>query len=332
MPSLCSVVSGLPRSMTNRRFLFFRTVLRAFAVLMLLLGGGLLPLCAQDAFERVGRTYGDIDIYFWLDSVGPPSTRSVAMRVYGQLPRRLIPFTIDTGASINVLSPRLARQLGISPETDDSTEVEGVGVTTARLAVADTLRLGNAVFLRVPFYIVDVLTGDSIVDSYLTHLEAILGRPLIEALGTATFDFESRHLTAPERPKKRQKRTRRSNLSIDDNNLLLTLTHQDDTLRLLPDFGATHTTLGPDYYDRHREQFASLHPDTVWFGGIGGLTQAVEYRLTDFPLWFSKRQSVLVPSLTVSPSPTYEPRLGLDFFSRLRAVTIDFRRWRLTVK
>ena len=256
---------------------------------------GLLGMMAQGTFERVGRTYGDVDIYFWLDSVGPPSTRSVAMRVYGQLPHRQATFTIDTGASINVLSPRMAQELGIQPDTADSSV------------------------------------------SYLTHLEAILGRPLLEALGTTTFDFESRHITAPEHPKKRQKRTRRSNLSIDDNCLTLTLTHKvdkhvTDTLRLLTDFGATHTTLGPDYFFRHPTQFQTVRPDTVYFGGIGGLTKVLEYRLTDFPLWMSKRKSVLVPSLTVSASPTYEPRLGLDFFSHLRSVTIDLRRWRLILE
>jgi hypothetical protein len=306
-------------------------------VTFVFLSCGLLGMMAQGTFERVGRTYGDVDIYFWLDSVGPPSTRSVAMRVYGQLPHRQATFTIDTGASINVLSPRMAQELGIQPDTADSSVIEGIGTTTARLATADSLRLGNALFLNVPFHIVNVFTGDSLVDSYLTHLEAILGRPLLEALGTTTFDFESRHITAPEHPKKRQKRTRRSNLSIDDNSLTLTLTHKvdkhvTDTLRLLTDFGATHTTLGPDYFFRHPTQFQTVRPDTVYFGGIGGLTKVLEYRLTDFPLWMSKRKSVLVPSLTVSASPTYEPRLGLDFFSHLRSVTIDLRRWRLILE
>jgi hypothetical protein len=309
-----------------------------------------LPLAAQSQAAQEEpmacrcTTYGDIDIYFWLDSVGPPRSRSVAMRVGGELGRRRTEFTIDTGASINVLSPQTAERLGLTDgngnrngnsrpgEPRDSIHVEGMGSTTGRRIVADSLRIGNALFLHVPFIILDPTTGDERTDRYLAHLHAILGRPLLEVLGTTTFDFERQRITAPRRPKRKQKRTRRSNLSIDDNCLVLTLPQHNDTLRLMTDFGATHSTLGPDYFMRHKEEITACypHPDTVYFGGIGGITAVAEYKMSGFLLRIG-RTTLSIPSVSVSPSPVYEPRLGLDFFSRLHRVTFDLRRWRLKV-
>ena len=267
-----------------------------------------------------------VEMHFDLDPVGRQADGGVALRLPGALNGRRMTFMLDTGASANVISPAFADSLHLKPLAD-SVLVEGTGMTTGRMVVADSIEIGNLTLHYVPFCVVDITTGRPAYDRYLHHLKAILGRPLLEILGKTTIDFQHRTLTAPGRPKKKQKRTRRSNLSITDNVLMLTV---NDSIRLIPDFGATHSSLDSLYFAAHRDDILSTaRADTVHYAGFGGIVTAVEYTLTDFPVKID-RKTLVLPSITVNPS-SYESRLGMDFFSRQRRIIFDLRRWRLQV-
>ena len=284
-------------------------------------------LQAQQFYER-SAVYGDVEMHFDLDSVGPKGSRGVVLRIPGELNGRRQTFTLDTGASINVVSPQLADALGLI-STDTTADVEGIGLGTGRMVVADTLHLGNVTFAHVPFYIMEATTGDSLADVHLRHLRLMLGRPLLEALGRVTVDFDQHLLTAPKRPKRKQKRVKHSNLEIADNVLMLTL---GDGLRVIPDFGATHSVLDSAYFAAHRDEItARAKADTVRYAGFGGMTTGVEYTLKDFAMTIDGKPFVL-PAVTVYTTDGYEPRLGMDFFSHQRRVVIDLRRWRMSVE
>ena len=297
-----------------------RVVLLAMLAWALSAGG-------QTLYERASDRY-DVDMHFYLDSVGQPGSRGVALRLPGTLNGRRATFTLDTGASVSVVSPRLLDRYGLHP-TADSTLVEGTDTVVARRVVADSIELGNLTLRHVPFVVADAATGDDAYDRYLDHLQLIIGRPLLDVLGKTTVDFRSHTLTAPRRPKRRQKRTRRSNLAVVDNVLLVTAS---DTLQLIPDFGATHSSLDSAYFSRQSAAIvAQATPDTVSYVGIGGVVTAIEYTLDDFSLTIDRKR-LTAPQVTVHATGGYESRLGLDFFTRQSRVVFDLRRWRLTVE
>ena len=296
---------------------------------LILLAACLLTMSGwgQTLYER-SRTYGDIEIHFDIDSVGPKGSRGVALRIPGELNGTSLTFTLDTGASVNVISTHFAKALGLMAE-EDSVSVKGVADGMGHRAIADELSIGNITFAHVPFLIIDAETGDAAIDQHLRHLRAVLGRPLLEALGKLTFDFERHNITCPERLKK-QKRTKKSNLRIEDNVLMLQAQSDDDTLSLIPDFGATHSNLGAEYFERHPEIAETGDSAVVYYAGVGGLVRQTEYRLHDFPLLIDGRKCPM-HQITTNPSGTYESRLGMDFFSRQRRVVLDLRRWRLSI-
>lgn len=281
---------------------------------------------AQSYYEREPSRY-DVEMHFDIDSVGPPGSRGVALRLPGTLNGRRATFTLDTGASTSIISPQLLDRYGLRL-LDDSVSVEGMDTVTVRRAIADSLTLGLLTLRHVPFLVATVETGDEAYDRYLGHLRLVVGRPLLEVLGKTTVDFDTHFITAPRRPKKKQKRTRRSNLAVTDNVLMLTA---NDSLQLIPDFGATHSALNHTYYYNNTVTIETTgRADTVRYVGIGGITTAVEYTVSAFPLRID-RKTITLPSLTVHSTDGYESRLGMDFFSRLRSVVFDLRRWRLSV-
>lgn len=281
---------------------------------------------AQSFYEREPSRY-DVEMHFDIDSVGPPGSRGVALRLPGTLNGRRATFTLDTGASTSVISPQLLDRYGLRL-LDDSVSVEGMDTVTVQRAIADSLTIGLLTLRNVPFLVASVETGIKAYDQYLSHLQLVIGRPLLEVLGKTTVDFDTHLITAPRRPKRKQKRTRRSNLQVVDNVLMLTA---NDTLRLIPDFGATHSALGHTYYEQNTATVeAAGHADTVSYMGLGGIVTAVEYTVNDFPLRID-RKTVVLPSITVHATNSYESRLGMDFFSRQRRVVFDLRRWRLSV-
>ncbi len=94
----------------------------------------------------------------------------------------------DTGAGINIISSRDAKKFGIQA-TDITMDMTGVGKQTGHLAWADNIRIGNMSWQNVPFFIVDMKTGDSKTDSAGTMLPPVIGLPIMQSMGEIQFDF-----------------------------------------------------------------------------------------------------------------------------------------------
>ena len=99
-----------------------------------------LTVSAQSFYEREPSRY-DVEMHFDIDSVGPPGSRGVALRLPGTLNGRRATFTLDTGASTSVVSPQLLDRYGLRL-LDDSVSVEGMDTVTVQRAIADSLTLG----------------------------------------------------------------------------------------------------------------------------------------------------------------------------------------------
>ena len=283
-----------------------------------------------DAFSREkpyqGRRRQGASFPFTLDTLASGEAQAVVMRIDAVLNGRPLRLTFDSGSGINLLSPALADSLRLKPlglKVPFQGEESGEG----ELAMADELRLGGVVFRHVPFVVADVSTGNDSIDQSLSHLQALLGLPLLEALGSTEIDFRRHVMTLVEPPV-----TAEPNLEYDDlaNELLVRVRHHEEELRLIPDFGASHTVLGADYLLSHQEWIEAYCPKrAIFFAGVNGTTACHEYRFEQFDLQVG-RLTFTLPSATVVDVP-YDNRLGMDFFSRCQRVIFCFQNMSLLV-
>lgn len=267
-----------------------------------------------------------VSFAFSVDTLASGESLSVFLRVPTKINGCNLDFTFDSGSSINLLTPALADSLNLE-RLGLTVPFEGEGSGHGELAIADELRLGEVRLRHVPFVVADVSTGNDSLDLALSHLHAIIGLPILEALHTAEIDFRLHRMKVIEPLQGVE-----SNLVYDDdaNELLVTVRHHDEQLLLIPDFGASHTILGADYFGRHRDWIqAYCQSREVFFAGVGGMNACREYAFPQFDVKLGQLVFTL-PTATVVDIP-YDNRLGMDFFSRCQRVVFDFTRMSLLV-
>ena len=122
-----------------------------------------------------------------------------AIIINGNICGKKANMVFDTGAGINIISSRDAKKFGIQA-TDITMDMTGVGKQTGHLAWADNIRIGNMSWQNVPFFIVDMKTGDSKTDSAGTMLPPVIGLPIMQSMGEIQFDFVKHELIVPAKP------------------------------------------------------------------------------------------------------------------------------------
>lgn len=141
-------------------------------------------LARYDLYVRSGKT--ETEIPFRVADVGDEGARMI--EIDGRLNGRRIGCMFDTGAGVNVVTPRVAEEYGLDM-LDAEVAAEGVDVGTGRIAVARELVLGGVRFRNVPFYVLDMSTGNEKADAVLSELDAVIGVPVMERLGCIEIDF-----------------------------------------------------------------------------------------------------------------------------------------------
>ena len=156
---------------------------------------------------------------FSLDSVGPATSRGVAIRIDGSLDGKPTRMTFDTGAGVNVITPEFAKELNLEIHNIQAA-AEGVGGrVNAQLAIANELRLGNLTVHNVPFYVIDLTTSNDTVNKYLKTFNCIIGLPVMKAFGEMQLDFANGTITVPST--ETQSDVRNLALSMKDMQLML---------------------------------------------------------------------------------------------------------------
>lgn len=141
-------------------------------------------LARYDLYVRSGRS--EAEIQFRVAGVGDDGVRMI--EIDGRLNGRRIGCLFDTGAGVNVVTPRVAEEYGMDM-LDAEVAAEGVDVGMGRIAVARELVLGGVRFRNVPFYVLDMSTGNEKADALLTTIDAVVGVPIMERLGCIEIDF-----------------------------------------------------------------------------------------------------------------------------------------------
>lgn len=280
----------------------------------------------------VNKVEGDLkacDIPFRIDSIGPEKKRSIQMTIPAEVNGIGCDINFDTGASVNIISPELARKCGMRM-IDARSWVAGVNMVMGGVALADRVKLGNLVLRNVPFNVIKITSGNAVADQYLRHMDCVMGIPLMRVLRKVQIDFAgNRLLVSREVPAKSE-----PNLCMNSSNGLMQLQmeHDGDTLIVNPDTGAGHlATLYYRYFKRNAAAVTYKGARTVnSSAGVGGISVTKGYLLKDFSLGIGGI-SYLLPDVFISMEAesdrnipaSFDGNVGLEYFQKFKFVTFD---------
>jgi len=238
-----------------------------------------------------------------------------------------VSWLLDTGANQSVVTRSVAERLGLTPLP--GTAATGSGITgiksPLRAAILPTLRIGGAVLHNVVVIILDDANLRVGSPSEAYQIQAILGYPVLKALGRIRFAHEGEFLAgeiAAEQtggaPMFMRGLTPAIESLVDNERLLFTF-----------DTGATSTDFSVRYYELFRGRASTWRTRTIQTGGAGGtvtrqmfVQPTVDLKvgdavvsLTNVPI-FSSRMNSGIDLLFGN--------LGQDFVDGFSSFTLDF--------
>lgn len=275
-----------------------------------------------------------VDIPFRFDTL---NERNAYMMVLdGELNGRPFDVVFDTGAGVNVVSPEVAERCGME-FLDAAVSAAGITSAAGRIAVAREFRLGGVVLENVPFYVLDLRTGNEQADEYLSRLQVIMGVPTMDALGNIRLDIGRKVMTVSDRPFDDDD-TGWADLCCVNGNMRIEARQPDGgRLTFTLDTGSQSSSFNPNYYIRNRERLeAAGHRDSIGVAGFGG---AVRTEVLTIPyerievgghMCYLCNVAVHLPDNAAGHMfNRLDGTLGLDLFLHFTYVYLDMERMRL---
>ena len=271
----------------------------------------------------------DLVLPFRTDSVGKRG--SYAITLQGNLNGKSQRFTLDTGAGVNVVTPEVAKACGMKI-LDSEITANGVRSGNGRLALAEEVRIGDLVVRNVPFYVLDMKTGEEKVDKYMKHLEAIIGLPLMNILQEIRLDFRTNRLTVPRTLTPAPEFA--PNISYQRQNILdLEVIYDHERMRMNFDSGSDLSHLNYPYYERHKERIERIaERDSMGVGGFGGTARVCIYKLPGGGCFQIGKYMGCVDQLDVVATPeengahfSRDGVVGMDFLRSFSTITLNLK-------
>lgn len=272
---------------------------------------------------------------FRLDSISGPNSYMMVMD--GELNGRKYDFVFDTGAAVNVVSPRVAEECGMEM-TDAEVSVTGMNRGTGRVAIARRFRLGGIVFENVPFYVLDLGTGNEQADGVLLRLQAIVGIPLMEHFRNIHIDMNRKVMTVAERPFGDESAGWTDMCSVNGH-LRIAVRQDGEEMAMTMDTGSQASSFSPRYYMRHAQHIEEAgRREAIGLAGFGGAVSTEVARIPYVCLEAGDRICCLC-NVTVHPPGNnsgdmfnqLDGMLGLDFFLHFRNIYMNMDDMRMGV-
>lgn len=233
-------------------------------------------------------------------------------------------FIFDTGANLSTIAESQAMKMGfkifekkVSIGSSTKTDVN------SKLAVADSLYVGNILFENVAFIVMpdDQLTFPDI--GY--EIKGIIGFPII-------YNLEEVHLhkdgsiTIPSEPKK----SFIKNMVLEGLNPIVQLKSDKENLLFTLDTGAKTSELSFKYYKNNKAKVKKNGKfETNKRGGAGGQSDVKEYVLSDFPITIgsksTKLEEIPVTLEEYEFNKYFDGNLGQDVFKQFNTLIINFK-------
>lgn len=178
---------------------------------------------------------------------------------------------LDTGANVSILSTTAARALGVRMLARQTSISSSTADTVpATLAMARIVKIGPVTLHNVAF----VVASDAALSPLgpKSRIDAILGFPILSALGRITFrevqigkPGKARQLVIAPSPRA----SAPGNLRFDGFNAVVQAKADSETIPFFVDSGANKTALEKRYAREHPDKLAGLARKTAKVGGAG---------------------------------------------------------------
>lgn len=272
----------------------------------------------------------DLVLPIRIDSVGKSGSRATTITLEGSVNGKEQNFTLDTGAGVNVVTPEIAKACGMKI-LDVEITANGVGTGSGQLAIAKEIKLGSLVMRNVPFYVLDMKTGEEKADRYMKHLEAIIGLPILNQLQEVKLDFRTNRLTIPKDLTPAPGFA--PNICFTGKNILdLEVVYDHELLRMNFDSGSGLSQLNYDYFERHKGRIERIaERDSMGVGGFGGTARVCIYNLPGACFQIGEYIGC-TDSISVVATPEQsglhfagDGIIGMDIFRSFSTVTINLK-------
>lgn len=238
---------------------------------------------------------------------------------------------LDTGANMSVVTVSFAKRLGVKALPGYGQTSSGITAIENRLQVAvlPELKLGSAVVHNVVLLILDDKSLDVGIGKNTYQIEAILGYPVLQALGAVTFSRDGTLGAGPgTAPSGVEARMFMDGLSpmiecgVNGRNLLFDL-----------DTGASGSMLSVRYFRDFRAQSGSWKKAKNEGSGAGGVKVTEVYLVPELELKVGDRTATLhrIPIFTSAVGTNLDDvygNLGQDMLAGFESFTLDFAHMR----
>ena len=242
---------------------------------------------------------------------------------------------IDTGAGLSVLSASAARRLGVVPIEGGVDVGNSVDSTVpVRVGIADRLEVAGNVLRNVPFLIIADADLSFTLPSGRYEIQAILGLPVLHALGRVRIAPDGFSVLAPAAAAAGEAGAQNMHGVGDELYVDVMLGGRPVALEL--DTGANRTSLTARYAAANPTAVAALARRNASTAGAGGARIQPVATWANAPLAVGG-QTLVVPAISITlpaagaPPPQLNGTLGQDVLGRFESYTLDFSAMRLSL-
>lgn len=236
----------------------------------------------------------------------------------------------DTGAGMNVISNKRADEMGLKRLDAQITAYGSREIAGVPLAIADSLIMNGITIYDVPFMVLDLVTGNEILDKHLEKSEIVIGFEVMNALRHINLDFQNSCINVSGRsfiPGEVQ-----GNMMLTDgNNILVKGMVGNQPVIIHPDSGDASNGMFFSGSWPFMKTFVAenLQPVNGLIGGAGGYDEITIYKIKNVPLTIASA-TVNIPQIDLSENygkgDECDARMGLKTFLLFRNVAFDMER------
>ena len=275
--------------------------------------GKALANVPEPYLERPDR---DISVPSIVETVGRGKHIHIPVEVNGITKN----YIFDTGCSFgNFVSEKYAEEVGLKVLAD-SIPVSGMEIGFVKLAMADSLRIGELVYHNPVFM---VAPPDNEVDPVFAF-DGVLGYHFIRDAREIIIDNEAGRFIFPQEISDGE-----PNMYLSSNTPQVRISYDGHPLDLIFDTGNVKSDLGNKFAETFPDAIEGLTEQTTSRGGFGGISQTKAVVLPEFRFEVAGSTVTLynteVIKNTESGSQLFSGSLGADFVLSFKRLVINYQ-------
>ena len=263
--------------------------------------------------ERPNR---DVTVLMSVETVGRGKHIYIPVEVNGITKN----YIFDTGCSFgNFVSEKYAEEVGLKVLAD-SIPVSGMEIGFVKLAMADSLKIGELVYHHPIFM---VAPPDNEVDSVFAF-DGVLGYHFIRDAREIIIDNEAGRFVFPQKTSDGE-----PNMYLSSNTPQVRISYSGHPFDLIFDTGNVKSDLGNKFAETFPDAIEGLAEQTTSRGGFGGILQTKAVVLPEFRFEVAGSTVTLynteVIKNTESGSQLFSGSLGADFVLSFKRLVINYQ-------